>query len=464
MPQRSRSGRSVGVRHRGTRTGAAGGVGFPLAPVALPFSDTFTRPDGSLGPPWIDLHQSLPTLNDRLGIRSNAVADVAHQDDNYGGPTVTTGWRGAAYVPTSISDNFEVVCNLTATSTSGGTTGGPAVLIDPASNDIGLGVWYNSAFNYVELATHGRGTNDFRYLDSNWCADLSSAYELRLRVVGGQAAAFLDGNLICGPVAVPAALAGNTNHGIFTDDLAGSSAETPTIADVSMATYSTALPTYTYPSISGASKIGTPTKYTSGSSVAVPYPSSVSAGDLLICYVANGSNRAWTVPAGWTSAWNGGFLIYAGCFWKVATGSESGTLSVSAAGAITEGAAVMIAVQGTSAVYPTQTNTTTTDAGVDLVFTNTTATATNQNLLGLNRMVLAMTYTSDDVAHTHPVAYTTIAETSAGGATCRMKLSGKVASINGTDTPYSTLGAEEFTVASSTNIVLSRLQVYPDTY
>lgn len=62
-------------------------------------------------------------------------------------------------------------------------------------------------------------------------------------------------------------------------------------------------------------------------SIAVPYPSGIQADDLLVLHVAfDGTVATWTTPSGWTQI--GSQRNGAAAYYKLATGSETGTLSV----------------------------------------------------------------------------------------------------------------------------------------
>lgn len=427
--------------------------------VTLPYAVDFSGyPDGPMPAPFLDLARRYPTQQDPVGIRDGAVADVLHLNDNYGGTTVTTGWRGGAHLLTDASTDFEVVCNIEAGSIAGLTTGGPMVLVDPSSNDLGLGCWYSPLFNYIELGNIGVAPSQFRFLDVNWCPDLSGAFELKMRVVGTQVAVYLDGDLFCGPVTIPAGLRGSRRHGVQTDDLATSTAETPTVSDVTMTRNSTPLDTYSAATITDANRVGTPTKFTSGTTLNVPYPATVTAGDLLVCVVGNTSNRSITAPAGWTTMFNSGFSVYKGVFTKVATGSETGTLAITHSGAVTNGAGVIFAVQNVSPYLPVDTTSMATGN-----FGASPVTAGALNLIGLGRIVMLVSFGNINAAHTHPAGYSTIAETTAGGATCRLKVTGQAMSLTGNDTPYTVIPAATVTATGQTMLV-SHFQVYPRTH
>jgi hypothetical protein len=66
---------------------------------------------------------------------------------------------------------------------------------------------------------------------------------------------------------------------------------------------------------------------TTGTSLSVAYPAGLQAGDILVLWIASGGNGTYTTPSGWSVAISSssGRAVY----YKVATGSESGSLSVS---------------------------------------------------------------------------------------------------------------------------------------
>jgi hypothetical protein len=70
--------------------------------------------------------------------------------------------------------------------------------------------------------------------------------------------------------------------------------------------------------------------------MAVPYPSGIVAGDPLILYAADANNGIFTTPSGWASAASaaavGGNSLWCSVFTKAATGSETGSLTVTSSG------------------------------------------------------------------------------------------------------------------------------------
>lgn len=79
------------------------------------------------------------------------------------------------------------------------------------------------------------------------------------------------------------------------------------------------------------------TAQTLATSAAVPYPASIVAGNLLLLHVASADGTITSAkPTGWTeltgSPFAGGGVTQARVYYKIATGSESGTVSITATG------------------------------------------------------------------------------------------------------------------------------------
>lgn len=89
--------------------------------------------------------------------------------------------------------------------------------------------------------------------------------------------------------------------------------------------------------------MGTPTYVNAGtvqsfgSSASVPYPASITAGNLLIMHVGSADGTVTSAtPSGWTqltgSPFSGGSIFQARIYYKIATGSESGSISITGTG------------------------------------------------------------------------------------------------------------------------------------
>lgn len=107
--------------------------------------------------------------------------------------------------------------------------------------------------------------------------------------------------------------------------------------------------------------------------IEIPYPGTVAAGNILVAYgIANdASGGSVLLPGGWTSIGGGvtsidGFFG-ANCFWKTATGSESGTLSVSAFGSTYVAGRMYRFTRGTGIESATQAETDASSATISMV-------------------------------------------------------------------------------------------------
>jgi hypothetical protein len=81
----------------------------------------------------------------------------------------------------------------------------------------------------------------------------------------------------------------------------------------------------------------------------------VQQGNLLIAVAGtNGSSTTWTTPTGWNAGANSGTSNTQGLnwWWKVASGTESGTYVTLKASAYEDGGAAVLAYSGTSATSP----------------------------------------------------------------------------------------------------------------
>lgn len=453
MPRPSPVPSRVSVRSRAARSS------IPYPAVTLPFTDTFTRADGPLGSPWVDLYSYHPLLFDPMGVRSNSATDVLHIDDNFGGSTVTTGWRAGAFIDAGITNDISVTTIQASGADEAAVSGGPIACIKLGDSGLALGAWWNPAFNYIELGTLALATADFQYLDTNWCEDFAGAPEIELRIVDNIASVFVNSNLYC-RAPVPAALQGSSLVGITTDDLDGSSAETTNIESVVVAEDGTQSTDYDSPSFPSASYLGTATKASGASTINVPYPAAVDAGQELFLFVGNSSNRTISTPAGWDAIQNDGFGVILGVFHKTATGSESGSETVTFSGTASSGG-VIVAVSDVSAVKPY-------NGYQGNLASGTSITVPADNVLGRKRLGLMFSFASVDTTHTHPAAWTPLAVSSAGGAAVSFKVSAATISIDdpglADDQHWREWPEETITTGASGNIIAMRVQVFPQTF
>lgn len=108
---------------------------------------------------------------------------------------------------------------------------------------------------------------------------------------------------------------------------------------------------------SGISLVGTPTLYESASatSAVVPYPATVTAGNVLTAHITfTGSTPPTAVPSGWTAGANidGGANVQTSVYYKVATGSETGDVTFTSTTAASRVTGIMCQWNGVDNTTP----------------------------------------------------------------------------------------------------------------
>ena len=94
--------------------------------------------------------------------------------------------------------------------------------------------------------------------------------------------------------------------------------------------YDKTAPVATFPVVEGTNQNATTSV---SSSIAVALPASIQAGELLIIFVSANNNAGvtFTTPSGWTQLYNvtgGGNMRRHACYYKVATGSEGASVTL----------------------------------------------------------------------------------------------------------------------------------------
>lgn len=146
---------------------------------------------------------------------------------------------------------------------------------------------------------------------------------------------------------------------------------------------------------------GTPTIYESASttSAVIPYPSGITAGELLVAVVGTSVTTAPTsVPSGWTltKAQNGNNSVSVSMWHKVATGSESGTESFGTTSGRTTGH--MFRLSGVDTTTPVDATAVGAGAPVQTTFTMPTITTATDGAMLIHGIVLnASNRTTNDI-------------------------------------------------------------------
>ena len=84
-----------------------------------------------------------------------------------------------------------------------------------------------------------------------------------------------------------------------------------------------------------------------GSNILVPYPTQVESGDLLILHVGIHAATLFGTPSGWTLIGRNNYTHSIGVFGRIATGSESGYVTVSKGGSTVQAAGVISSFKNT---------------------------------------------------------------------------------------------------------------------
>ena len=279
-----------------------------------------------------------PRNEDELGIRDGMLAIVefrgpeqAFYDDNAGGGRRAYAWRNTVTLTDNVSSPVEPP--LWGVN---GDEGGSAVL--HVNNDyegsdyVGMAIWFiGPPFNWVELGPIGRKQEQFAYSDIYLSSTMpEEGDDIFFRSVGGQVALEWNGETVCGPVDIPAGLVGSAIHGVQIDIGEDADEAVGMVEGITITTDSTPLTARVPPPVGAPA--GIPVETASATTINVPYPASgIGSGDSLYCIVAtkNGgtfSASGWNLVAGSNFGVGGGIQV--GVLSKTATGSESGSLTV----------------------------------------------------------------------------------------------------------------------------------------
>lgn len=130
-----------------------------------------------------------------------------------------------------------------------------------------------------------------------------------------------------------------------------------------------------------------------GTTLDVPYPSGVAAGELLTAHFSVNDNDPVTdVPTGWTLAesWDAGNNLTGCVYYKVATGSESGNVTFTAASTYAAASGMIIRWSGVDTTTPLDTTPVkNTHAGTSLTIQQPSMTTVNNNVLVVSTASIA---------------------------------------------------------------------------
>lgn len=425
--------------------------------VELPFVDDFERADGPVGNGWVDLSRRWPSD----GTDGDGFNPALIFDGKVGTGSGDPGEdRAAAWRACCTKEGYSVRTTFSVNELLGSQCG-PLAFVTAGPHPLGLALYYNVSFGQWYIVEVGDDYSDRVILDTN-PADYNigggQTVEAELRSLGGQIAAYIDGRLVAGPVTIPVTLQGSKRHGFYL----GSQVEDRSIIgpgvieSCEIHSNTAALDTYTAPTIG---EVGASAEATSGSSINVPYPATVTAGRVLVCCVANSNNRSWTAPSSpWQTVNNGGAGQFSGMFYKVADGTETGNLTVNASGAMTNARGVMFEVTNVNeaSASPISGN-----GGVVTASTQSAAASLDQT--GMHRGFLLFSWSNTNQTHTHPAGWTPVATYGDGTPAGVLKVSWRkidaFAGGNGVAT-----GTQTVDFSGSCNSRVIHAQILPQPY
>jgi hypothetical protein len=279
-----------------------------------------------------DMFLDYPDSQDEMGIVSGklAVVDFRGPDQDFvdGGGRRGLAWRNTRTLTDDVRARYDG--SMYTGSDPDLPAFGGTLHIDTESTYLGISAWFvPPPFQWAELGLIGKAQEDFSYLE----IQLATVYpeptdEILLRSVDGFVAVEVNGETILGPCEIPAELLGSPVHGVQIDVAADTDEGLGVMDGVIIEADSTPLTTErAAPAILG---VGTAVETASSTTIDVPYPSGIQAGEHLYCVIApkNGgtvSATDWDVTQtnfGVVASISGRVLH------KVATGSESGNLTV----------------------------------------------------------------------------------------------------------------------------------------
>ena len=158
----------------------------------------------------------------------------------------------------------------------------------------------------------------------------------------------------------------------------------------------------------------------SGTTFDANYPTGIQANELLLAFLTyNDDIPPTAVPSGWTQAetFDAGASLVGGCYYKVATGSESGTVTFTSASTATSWSAHIIRLSGVDTTTPLDTTTVKAVSGSALTITKPTQTTVTNNAWVVAGVCIA-SVSSRDISD--EAGWTAISNTTGIGRRCRV--------------------------------------------
>lgn len=370
-----------------------------------------------------DAFLDIPDSQDEMGIRDGklAVVDFRGGVDGPVDPhnlTPPGGRRGLVWRNTvSLTDNVSGVYD--GSSYTGVDPPLPAfapaihINLDPDDHWVGIAAWFvPPPYSWGELGVIGWAVDEFSYLDMHLGLDFPELTdEVKMRSVGGFVSVEVNGVCVLGPCEIPAELLGSPIHGAQIDVQLDTDEGLGVMDGVIIESDSTPLATRSAPL---TPSVGTAAETASSTTINVPYPDTIAAGETLYCLVCtkNGgsiSAAGWTAVQGFGNA--GGLLVHG--LRKVATGSEAGNLTVTKSTA-----GIMAGVMFTATGDTDQTAM----SGAYNGSASTSLTAPALQIFGPRRTLVWIAGTSVDADHLAPAGWIPLSAGVPGGEAVRLSV------------------------------------------
>lgn len=243
---------------------------------------------------------------------------------------------------------------------------------------------------------------------------VGEVHEFEVRSVGGYAATFIDGVHRSGPVPIDAAHLGSAIHGMH---IQTGTLDKKYVEYLTVSKFTGSLPVLNRPTING-----TPTTnaVSSALSIDINYPSGIVAGEYLVAFVVYNNGTPQT-PGGWaahgTANITGGLKLT--MYYKLATGSESGSLTFSKTGTNNTAAGVMFRLGGANTQYIAW------GGGQGNTSASTSVASPDQLIAGTKKFGVWATAIANAEDITLPSGYSTVAATGTGGPAINLVVGSK---------------------------------------
>lgn len=410
----------------------------------LGLHDEFDRPDTSvpdLG--WLDIHDYYPTTGalSNIGTQPSRILSghLARGTDSGGGRTYGGVWKRWG-----LTDSYQVETYWDQSTLA---QAGPMVAALPltATTKWGFAFYYNAGFQTWYAVAVG----DHSIYD--WSRNINqrvSPQTLLAKVKSNKVEVFADSVRILGPVTIPTELQSGDGIGLWHGNATGSDQQ---YLDRIRARHVPGLTLGSAPTTPVSSAVGSTVKAATASSIDVPYPSGISSGHLLLCYVCKHNSGTMTTPSGWTALISTKLTAAYGIqvFAKIADGTETGNLTISGGSSSNLGAVM----ERITSAHPSVSNSIGSSGSANSS-SSTSITVPSVTNGGVSRLTKAIIGCAANVTLTDPTGFTSRAALGTSGAAVNMSVSDLAVSDPGSSFAAPS-GAARATSGSSVGIYLT---------